>query len=435
MYINLFSQNGLTLGTNLHARRHSRTAMKIDIFPRLGLNVVRNPPHRDIVVNGSADVGLVPDADGPYLSSTDTTQVNVKPSITYDDPTITSTSYNTDLPSVTTETFVPNTLGTIEPTPSLIFPTSDSTSDSVIPTSSAQAQHESSNQDTAAGAHAENSGSSRHLVSKPLPGGAVAGLVIGLLLLILATGVLVLRRRAIVKREKLRRTWQPKPFLELDTGAGTGGVNAAGGTGTNASQSAGNPSRPVQRIIPRVKPPPLSLLSIPEAGPSDIGPVPKFNANAGRSLMSRPLSMLNMTSTHDSAGRDYNCSSQDLARAMMTMPRSGTTMAQRRSAPPVTYDVAFANYAVVRCVFEPKLPDELRIRVGESIRVLTEYDDGWARCENVRGERGMIPLECMDRGTGGVSAYRNMGGRVDMSALGFVSRQSMRKSSLPAPRA
>ncbi|KAJ3548289.1 hypothetical protein NMY22_g1314 [Coprinellus aureogranulatus] len=46
--------------------------------------------------------------------------------------------------------------------------------------------------------------------------------------------------------------------------------------------------------------------------------------------------------------------------------------------------------------FITTLPDELSIAVGESIRVLAEYDDGWALCLNTRGEQGMIPMECLD---------------------------------------
>ncbi|PFH51686.1 hypothetical protein AMATHDRAFT_103751, partial [Amanita thiersii Skay4041] len=49
-------------------------------------------------------------------------------------------------------------------------------------------------------------------------------------------------------------------------------------------------------------------------------------------------------------------------------------------------------------MFEPTLPDELRLSIGETMRVLAEYDDGWGLCENAKGERGMIPLECLDRG-------------------------------------
>ncbi|KAI0340039.1 hypothetical protein BDW22DRAFT_1315858, partial [Trametopsis cervina] len=55
------------------------------------------------------------------------------------------------------------------------------------------------------------------------------------------------------------------------------------------------------------------------------------------------------------------------------------------------------NIAVVRCTFVPNLPDELSITAGESIRVLSEYDDGWALCANERGEQGVVPLECLQQ--------------------------------------
>ncbi|KAJ6622895.1 SH3 domain-containing protein [Mycena sp. CBHHK59/15] len=53
--------------------------------------------------------------------------------------------------------------------------------------------------------------------------------------------------------------------------------------------------------------------------------------------------------------------------------------------------------AAVRYEFIPTLPDELSITTGETVRVLSEYDDGWALCANARGEEGMVPLECLDR--------------------------------------
>ena len=57
-------------------------------------------------------------------------------------------------------------------------------------------------------------------------------------------------------------------------------------------------------------------------------------------------------------------------------------------------------YAYVRCTFVPSLPDELSITTGEMVRVVGEFDDGWALCANARGEQGVVPLECLDRGQG-----------------------------------
>lgn len=55
--------------------------------------------------------------------------------------------------------------------------------------------------------------------------------------------------------------------------------------------------------------------------------------------------------------------------------------------------------AVIRCTFVPTLPDELSITTGELVRVVDRFDDGWALCENGRGERGMIPQECLTETT------------------------------------
>jgi len=58
--------------------------------------------------------------------------------------------------------------------------------------------------------------------------------------------------------------------------------------------------------------------------------------------------------------------------------------------------------AVIQCTFIPTLPDELSIRMGETVRVIAEYDDGWALCANAHDERGMVPLECLDQSARGV---------------------------------
>lgn len=81
--------------------------------------------------------------------------------------------------------------------------------------------------------------------------------------------------------------------------------------------------------------------------------------------------------------------------------------------------------AKVLSTFVPNLPDELRIELDEVIRVLAEYDDGWALCMNSAGEQGMVPLECLDRGDSGVSLTRRSTTTSGSSApvsLAYLSR-------------
>ncbi|KAG9041098.1 hypothetical protein FS842_002723 [Serendipita sp. 407] len=54
--------------------------------------------------------------------------------------------------------------------------------------------------------------------------------------------------------------------------------------------------------------------------------------------------------------------------------------------------------ATVKRTFTPSRPDELSILIGERVRVIIDYDDGWALCEKTAtGEQGVIPQECLDR--------------------------------------
>ncbi|KAF9557161.1 hypothetical protein CPC08DRAFT_616638, partial [Agrocybe pediades] len=52
----------------------------------------------------------------------------------------------------------------------------------------------------------------------------------------------------------------------------------------------------------------------------------------------------------------------------------------------------------VTSTFVPDLADEIPVRHGEQLRVLAQYDDGWALCTRLdgSGEQGMVPLDCLD---------------------------------------
>lgn len=76
------------------------------------------------------------------------------------------------------------------------------------------------------------------------------------------------------------------------------------------------------------------------------------------------------------------------------------------------------SFALVRNAFLPSLPDELAVSAGEMVRVLAEYDDGWALCANLRGEQGVVPQECLQRQRA-MAPPANMRSRDDR--LAFVS--------------
>lgn len=78
---------------------------------------------------------------------------------------------------------------------------------------------------------------------------------------------------------------------------------------------------------------------------------------------------------------------------------SGAVPITRTPSPP-------AQVLAVRRTFSPSLPDELAISVGDSVKVLATYDDGWALCQKVAsGDQGVVPLECLDTpGSGNLDA-------------------------------
>jgi hypothetical protein len=107
------------------------------------------------------------------------------------------------------------------------------------------------------------------------------------------------------------------------------------------------------------------------------------------------------------------------------------------SSPPMSYNTAdpvsaasgntksppLGILSTVKCTFIPNLPDELSISTGELIRILVEYDDGWALCANMRGEQGVVPLECLEKKTS----------PLEQSPDGSDWRNARRASSLNSP--
>lgn len=83
---------------------------------------------------------------------------------------------------------------------------------------------------------------------------------------------------------------------------------------------------------------------------------------------------------------------------------SMSSIAPGANAPPSNGAAAIAamggprNTAVhrVQLDFKPTLEDELELRAGELVRLLHEYDDGWALCIRLdRSRQGVVPRTCL----------------------------------------
>jgi len=228
--------------------------------------------------------------------------------------------------------------------------------------------------------------------------GAMAAIVAVSLIVLLAVGIWLYRMWSIRKRQKLRDWWVPEPFLVPTTTT----TRKALGDAEKAQQE-------VMKTIPRVRPPSVPLPPVPAGCESDAG---TDSARAAAPPVPALPVMYQRTSTR-------------------------RTSSILLAAPPAIYSpprsARAGNIGVVKSIFEPRMPDELRIRVGEALRVLAEYDDGWAFCESARGERGMIPLECLDRGNTARVRARSLVGAEESLAV-RLGRRSVRKSSLPSKK-
>lgn len=201
-------------------------------------------------------------------------------------------------------------------------------------------------------------------VAPQLPTGAIVGIVIACLIVLVAAVVFGTRKMSITRRLRLRGkwtkskgmttaypaqlpiTWQPEPY-PIDVNSVSDMTFVQG-----SSVNQYTPPRP-PNVLPRVPVPPASY---------------------GNSGMSSPVS-------------------------------PSSPLSNLQYAPGTTSSSPFI--VPIKCTFIPALPDELSIETGEFVRVLAEYDDGWAYCANMQGEKGMVPIECLDRGVTSSSVQEN----------------------------
>lgn len=189
-----------------------------------------------------------------------------------------------------------------------------------------------------------------------LSGGAIAGIIILCLIVVIGAIVFVTRKRFLSKRQQNRITWArwstarfPAFTFRRDVSEKTDSPHPAdlavvGGDDTE-SQMPVSPVFDTQRMV-------------------------------------RPTSLA--TATPSPPPFAYNSQMSGVSTASI--------------APlPVSHSAASGTYAAVQYTFIPSLPDELSISVGEVVRIIHEYDDGWSLCSNVQGEQGVIPNECLKR--------------------------------------
>ena len=226
-----------------------------------------------------------------------------------------------------------------------------------------------------------------------LSAGAIAAIVIVILLAMGALAFFLLRGRLIQKRTARRATWtanawgRPTADTSLEKGAAeTHPVSlpderAAPGAASTRGNEGGSAQLQVL-IIPRKSPPPYIL----QTGEDPVTPLRSHSSPVYSSAPSPQLSAVRTVTSE---------STQE--------PR-----------------------ALVRVTFVPQLPDELAITPGETVYIRMVFDDGWALCANTRREQGMVPLECLEGGGGQFA-------ELPPPSAKWHNRDSRRVSSLRSP--
>ncbi|KAK7206603.1 hypothetical protein BZA70DRAFT_274658 [Myxozyma melibiosi] len=263
--------------------------------------------------------------------------------------------------------------------------------------------------DTGSSSSAENSGS--------LTAGARAGIAIGVIagaFIIFALAFFLVRRRRVA-REAQEAAFVEKSVSLPSESAAPPALPAVAHVNTKAPRLSIRVSRPVSGLLP------LSLLSgratrtstgaigqdsRPLASDADslrssTGSFESFKKELA-TLSSSPSSASSYTS---SVSSDSGSLSSTSSSPVMVVPAPADNAAAVAAAataasplPDIPADAASSTSNVHRATmdFVPSMHDELALKEGQLVRVLHEYDDGWALCVKLdRSAQGVCPRSCL----------------------------------------
>lgn len=208
---------------------------------------------------------------------------------------------------------------------------------------------------------------------RTLPAGAMIGIVLAAIFLIVGIAIFVIRRRYVQRRQKLRKGWARSKASRL---SGSYEPKSDSNSTTSLTSDQDQTTMLAANTPRRTGPRPLSMVEAQQT-PFVLPAPPASYGNESFSPASQTSASNNTSGVTKSKGVSSKKSSSPIYGPPSSMARSNATV-------------------TVISTFITTLPDELAITTGETLRVLAEYDDGWALCLNSRGEQGMVPRECLD---------------------------------------
>lgn len=213
------------------------------------------------------------------------------------------------------------------------------------------------------------------VTSSGLSGGAIAGIVAGAVIVGTALIVFFVRKTYLRRRERRHISWNGVPGLHEPNSfpdVSERPTSLISATNTPQKSASLSPFEPYGQSMYTSPAPPVAHMHL--STPTYAVPMPP-PATYNNPTLVAPYPTQAVPSTY--------------------IPGSTTALAMGRA--PAGRAQHAPVEAIVRCTFVPTLPDELSIVTGERIFIVEQYDDGWVLCASGRGERGMVPRECLER--------------------------------------
>lgn len=319
----------------------------------------------------------------------------------------TSTSVSTSLTSTSTSVLPKTTSTSTSLTPTTTSTTSSSSTASAPRALTTSSAFHSTTTIAPTPSDASNAASSATQRSGGLSGAAIGGIVAACVLAALALLIFAIRKTFIQRRKRKRNTWGAGMYPEY-----TDKVDPLDlppplpeKVSTPMSASGFGTGLPSPRTPVWAAPRPESIVRQPVNAPLN---------NVGNGYQNLAPPQMQAQPQQNSyyvtpPPMSYNNPVDDVYGALSPAPSNltpGASMANM--AAPTRSASPSVEMAMVRVVYIPSLPDELSVNVGETVRVVKAFDDGWALCSNARGEQGVVPLECLDRSVSTGNNYAPM---------------------------
>ncbi|KAF2157065.1 hypothetical protein K461DRAFT_10090 [Myriangium duriaei CBS 260.36] len=164
--------------------------------------------------------------------------------------------------------------------------------------------------------------------------------------------------------------------------------------GSNLSADISNPfGHTAERLDPAAAEKAAENAPIPVAMPSSPSPPPAHSPTSDP-FADKPESRAVSPEEPRPVTAQSQTPTTEIATAAAAIAVGGAAVSQQQTSPKSQQN----NVHRVQLDFKPSMEDELELRAGQLVRILHEYDDGWALCVYMdRSKQGVAPRTCLSK--------------------------------------